>query len=220
MRRVGAEICVDGAERSRIIKSERDTVLDWRTTHTMSLWTCVYQLGSQEKQRGVCVCVCVCLCVCVFLWVCVSVCVCVCVFLWVRLCVCVCVFLWVCLCMCVSVCFCVCLCVSVSVSVYVCVCVFLWVCLCVCVSVCVCLCVCLSAVCVCVFPQRTWLTWLLGWHVGTCRLETQTGLNISVLRKNFSSIAQFLQLSPLVWSKATHSIDSNLLYLKSADCRC
>ena len=37
MRRVGAEICVDGAERSRIIKSERDTVLDWRTTHTMSL---------------------------------------------------------------------------------------------------------------------------------------------------------------------------------------
>ena len=208
MRRVGAEICVDGAERSRIIKSERDTVLDWRTTHTMSLWTCVYQLGSQEKQRGVCVCVCVCLCVCVFLWVCV--CVCVCVSVCVCLCVSVSVSLCVSVCFCECVCVCVCLCVSVSVSL----------CVCVCVCVSMCLCVCLSAVYVCVFPQRTWLTWLLGWHVGTCRLETQTGLNISVLRKNFSSIAQFLQLSPLVWSKATHSIDSNLLYLKSADCRC
>lgn len=30
----------------------------------------------------------------------------------------------------------------------------------------------------------------------------------------------FLQLSPLVWSKATHSVDGNLLYLKSAHCRC
>ena len=180
MRRVGAEICVDGAERSRIIKSERDTVLDWRTTHTMSLWTCIYELGSQEKW-GVCVSVFVCVCFCE--------------------CVCVCVFLWVCLCVCV--------CVSVCVSLSVC-----CVCLCVCVSVC------LSAVCVCVFPPRTWLTWLLGWHVGTCRLETQSGVNTPVLRKNFSSIAQFLQLSPLVWWKATHSIDSNLLYLKSADRRC
>lgn len=37
MRRVGAEVCVDGPERSRIVKSERDAVLDQRTTHTMSL---------------------------------------------------------------------------------------------------------------------------------------------------------------------------------------
>ena len=37
MRGLGAEVCVDGAERSRIVKSERDAVLDQRTTHTLSL---------------------------------------------------------------------------------------------------------------------------------------------------------------------------------------
>lgn len=37
MRGLGAEVCVDGAERSRIVKSERDAALDQRTRHTPSL---------------------------------------------------------------------------------------------------------------------------------------------------------------------------------------
>ena len=84
-------------------------VIQWKTTHRVSVYVSVCYFES------VCLCVCVCVCVCVSVCVCLCVCVCVCVCVCLSVYVCVCVCVSVCACACVCVCFCACVCVCMNV---------------------------------------------------------------------------------------------------------